>query len=132
MYDTLQVFLLFLYTTRNKGNVTNLNINYLLPIFSKPVQNSRPWFYLTIYCHQIDFIFYIDVTLNLLKRLQCFVDKTRSYLDNIYLEVVAQSSSLKNFEKFGKYLCWSLVFNKVAAWEPPALLKRDPDTGVVL
>ena len=43
----------------------------------------------------MDFMFYADVDLDLLKRLQCLVDKTLCCLENIYLEVVALSSSLK-------------------------------------
>ena len=39
---------------------------------------------------------------------------------------------LKNFAKFGKHLRWDLLFNKVAGWKPPTMLKRDPGTGVVL
>ena len=41
-------------------------------------------------------------------------------LENIYLEVVAQSSFyekrfLKHFAKFGKHLCLSLLFNEVVS-----------------
>ena len=47
-------------------------------------------------------------------------------------ELSYKKDVLKNFAKFGKHLCWSLFFNKVAGWKPPTLLKRDTGTGVVL
>ena len=47
-------------------------------------------------------------------------------------ELSYKEDVLKNFAKFGKHLCWSLFFNKVAGWKPPTLLKRDTGTGVVL
>ena len=68
---------------------------------------------------QIDFIFFIDIALDLPKQLQCFLDKTLSCLDNVYLEVATQSSSmkkafLKSFATFGEHLCWSPFLIK---WE---------------
>ena len=47
------------------------------------------------YKKSIHLIFYNDVALDLPKRLQCLVDKRLSCLENIYLEVVAQSSLMK-------------------------------------
>ena len=44
--------------------------------------------------NKIDFIFYIDVDLDLPKQLLYLVDKTLC-LENTYLEVVALSSSIK-------------------------------------
>ena len=58
------------------------------------VQNTDLWSYLTKKI-QIDFNFYISVLLNLPKKLQCSIDKTLNYLENMYLEVVTQSSSMK-------------------------------------
>ena len=52
-----------------------------------------------------------------------------SCLENIYLKVVAH---LKNFAKFEKHLCRSLLFNKVASWMPPTFLRKDSETEVVL
>ena len=40
-------------------------------------------------------MFYVDVDLDLPKQLQCLVDKTLCCLENINLEVVALSSSMK-------------------------------------
>ena len=37
MHDALQVFLLFVYPTINTEDVTTLYINFLTPVFSKPV-----------------------------------------------------------------------------------------------
>ena len=65
-----------------------------MPIFAKPVQNSCPWFYLTVKI-KIDLIFYIKVAFDFLKQFQCLVDKTLSCVESKYLEVVAQSSSMK-------------------------------------
>ena len=40
-------------------------------------------------------MFYIDVDLDLPMQVQCLVDKTLCSLENIYLKVVALSSSMK-------------------------------------
>ena len=69
-------------------------INSLTPIFAKPVQNPRPWFYLTLKI-KIDLIFYIKVAFDFLKQFQYLVDKTLSCVESKYLEVFAQSSSMK-------------------------------------
>ena len=37
MYNALQVFLLFVYATKNTGDVRTFYVNFLTPIFSKPV-----------------------------------------------------------------------------------------------
>ena len=89
---------------------------------------------------QTDFIFYIDIALDLPKHLWCWVDKTLSCLENIYLDTVSLVSSMKivgKFEKFEvakfrKNLCCSLLFNKVAGWKPSTLSKRDHGTCVFL
>ena len=48
-------------------------------------------------------------------------------------EVFCEKGVLKNFTKFtGKYLCWSLLFNKVAGLRPATLLKGDSNTGSFL
>ena len=70
-----------------------LHINSLTPIFPKPVFKTPSVIYLTIKS-QTDFIFCIDVALDL-PQLQCLVNNRLSCLENIYLEVVAQSSSMK-------------------------------------
>ena len=49
---------------------------------------------------QIDFVFYIDTAFDLPKQLQCLVVKTLICLENIYLEGVAQSSSVKKLFGF--------------------------------
>ena len=97
-----------------------------MPIFSKPVSK-------TLKC-QIGFIFYKNIVLDFPKQLQCLEDKTLSYLENIYLEVVAKNSSMrkKNLTKFEKHLYWSFLCNNVTGWKPPTLLQRDPGIGVVL
>ena len=43
-------------------------------------------------------------------------------------ELFYEKGALKNFAKFGKHLCQSLLFNKVVLWKPPTLLKRDHST----
>ena len=100
------------------------------------VQNTDPWSYLTKKI-QIDFNFYISVLLNFPQKLQCSIDKRLNYLENMYLEVVTQSSSMKKlFLKILQKLentCDSVSFLIiVAAWTRAALLKRDPSTGVAL
>ena len=100
------------------------------------VQNTDLWSYLTKKI-QIDFNFYISVLLNFPKKLQCSIDKRLNYLENMYLEVVTQSSSMKKlFLKILQKLentCDSVSFLIiVAACTRGALLKRDPSTGVAL
>ena len=72
--------------------------------FSKPVSKLSSVIYLTLKS-QIDFIFCIDVALDLPQQLYCLVDKTQSCLENIYLEGVTQSSSMKKVSlKFSQNL----------------------------
>ena len=40
MDDALQVFLLFMYETRNAGDLLTLYINALMPVFSKFMLNT--------------------------------------------------------------------------------------------
>ena len=47
------------------------------------------------YKSQIGFSFYIDIALDLLRQLKYLVDKTLNCLENICLEVVTQSFSVK-------------------------------------
>ena len=48
-------------------------------------------------------------------------------------EVFCKKGALRNFAKFTeKYLCRSLVFNKIAGLRPATLLKRGSGTGVFL
>ena len=67
---------------------------------------------------QTDFIFNIDVDLDLPKLLQCLVDKTLCCLENIYLKSsrpeLFYEKYLKDFSKSGNSLCRSLLFNKDA------------------
>ena len=101
------LFLLFVYARRNAGDVIIMYINSLMSIFSKPVFKTlfHDFTYI-IRQNQIDFIFYIK----------------HSY----------EKGVLKSFAKFGKHLCWSHLFNKIAGWNHPTLLKRNPATSVVL
>ena len=42
-------------------------------------------------------------------------------------EVFCKKGVLKNFANFtGKYLCWSLFFNKAAVLQPASFLKETP------
>ena len=48
-------------------------------------------------------------------------------------EVFCKKDFLRNFSKFTrKYLCLSLIFNKVEDLRPATLLKKDSGTGVFL
>lgn len=62
MCTTLSLLILFVYETKNTGDVTTLYINFL----KTWIQNSLPWFYITIKS-QTDFInwFYFLYSYNL-------------------------------------------------------------------
>ena len=116
MYDALQVFF-FLYMQQEIQEILRLSISILwgqffLNLYSKlsPVilrnYKKSNWYYFTYWR-----------SLRSHQTIAVFVDKTLSCLENIYLQVVVQSSSVLPRVSF---------FNEVAEWKPPALLKRDP------
>ena len=117
MHDALQVFLLFVYPNINTEDVTALYINFLTPVFSKPVFKT-PFRDLLNY-KKSNWLYFLDWRSFRSTQLNCLVDNTLSCLENIYLELVAQSYPMKN------------VFLKILQnWT--TLLKRGPGTGVVL
>ena len=94
--------------------------------FLTSVQNSFSWFYLTIKS-QIDFVFYIDIVLDLPQTILAFsIQNTElfgEYMGRRGLpELFYQRVLLKNHKKFGKHLYPSLHFNKLADWRPPTSL----------
>ena len=70
------------------------------------------WFYFLYWC-----------SLRFPKQLQCLVYKTLRCLENIYLEVVAQSSSMKKV--FLKILLNLERKCAGVSWKPPTLFKND-------
>ena len=84
----------------------------------------------TFNCHQIDFIFYIWRSLWYSQTIAGF-SKQNTELFGEYIfrscrtKLFYEKGVLKNFAKFGRHLCRSLLFNKAAAWKPQTIVYRN-------
>ena len=95
---------------------------------------TSPWFYLASQTDFIDwFYFRYWRSLRPPQAIAVFI-RQKSELFGVLRsscpEFSYEKSILKNIAKFGKHLCRSFLFNKVAGWKPPTILKRDLGTGV--
>ena len=104
-------------------------INFLMSSFSKPVSKlvrnftnfkKSNWFY---FLYWRSFRSAKTVVLFSRQNTELFGE----YLfRRSHSELFHEKGVLEIFTKSGKHQCWSLLFNKVAGWKPPTLLKKGP------
>ena len=94
----------------------------MTPVFSKLVfktlvvilnYKKSNWFYF-LYWHGLRSI----------KQLQCLRWQNTELFGKYIFRRSHPELFFENVATFGKHMCWSLLFSKVAGWKPPTLFKK--------